>query len=137
MRRRVTRALEFDSFLKKKVKMNSPRDLLKGLLEYIEEQAKEIDPKAYHLSATKGFIRRNTELAGLPGLEFDLRPEGDHIWLHLARLEAHRPPIVPDLFRGLFKVNNDPFGASTTTRQGRRVSAVFLRIEYRAEEDSA
>ncbi|MGB5096437.1 MAG: AAA domain-containing protein [Porticoccaceae bacterium] len=91
--------------------MNSPRDLLKGLLGYIEEQAKEIDPKGYHISAAKGFVRRNTDLAGLPGLEFDLRPEGDHIWLHLARLEAHRPPIIPDLFKGLFKVSNDPFGA--------------------------
>ena len=49
------------------------------------EQAKNIDPKGYHLSAAKGFIRRNTDLSGLPGLEFDLRPEGDHIWLHLAR----------------------------------------------------
>ena len=28
----------------------TPRDLLKGLLEYIEEQAKNIDPKGYHLS---------------------------------------------------------------------------------------
>ena len=90
--------------------MNSPRDLLKGLLEYIEEQAKEIDPKGYRLSAAKEFVRRNTDLAGLPGLELDLRTEGDHIWLHLARLEAHRPPMVPDLFKVLFKVGNDPFG---------------------------
>ena len=73
--------------------MNSPRDLLKGLLEYIEEQAKEIDPKGFRISAAKGFVRRNTDLAGLPGVEFDLRPEGDHIWLHLARLVAHHPRL--------------------------------------------
>lgn len=102
--------------------MNSPRDLLKGLLEYVEEQAKAIDPKGYRLSAAKEFVRRNTDLAGLPGLEFDLRPEGDHIWLHLARLEAHRPPIVPDLFKGLFKVSNDPFGAPPALDEGHLVT---------------
>lgn len=98
--------------------MNSPRDLLKGLLEYIEEQAKEINPKGYRLSSTKGFVRRNTDLTGLPGLEFDLRPEGDHIWLRLARLEAQHPPVVPDLFKGLFKVSNDPFGAHPSLDEG-------------------
>ncbi|MDP1605097.1 MAG: very short patch repair endonuclease, partial [Rhodocyclaceae bacterium] len=102
--------------------MNSPRDLLKGLLEYIEEQAKAIDPKGYRLSAAKEFVRRNIDLAGLPGLEFDLRPEGDHIWLHLARLEAHRPPNVPDLFKGLFKVSNDPFGAPPALDEGHLVT---------------
>lgn len=102
--------------------MNSPRVLLKSLLEYIEEQAKEIDPKGYHLSVAKEFIRRNTDLVGLPGLEFDLRPTGDHVWLHLARLEAHRPPIVPDLFKGLFKVSNDPFGAPPSLDEGHLVT---------------
>ena len=104
-----------------------PRDLLKDLLEYIEEQAKEIDPKGYRLSAAKGFVRRHTDLVGLPGLEFDLRPEGDHIWLRLARLGAHRPPIVPDLFKGLFKVSNDPFGAPPILDEGHLVTWIALR----------
>ncbi len=102
--------------------MPSPRDLLKGLLEYIEEQAKDIDPKGYRISAAKGFVRRNTDLAGLPGLEFDLRPEGDHIWLHLARLEAHRPPIVSDPFKGLFIISNDPFGEPPTLDEGHLIT---------------
>jgi hypothetical protein len=38
--------------------MNSPRDLLKNLLEYIEEQAKEIDSRGYHISTMKSFVRR-------------------------------------------------------------------------------
>lgn len=91
--------------------MSSPRELLKGLLEYIEEQAKQIDPKGYRLSSAKGFVRNNTNLTGLPGLDFDLRPEGDHIWMRLARLEAHRPPNVADQFKGLFKISSDPFGS--------------------------
>ena len=103
-----------------------PRDLLKSLLEYIEEQAKNIDPKGYHLSAAKGFIRRNTDLSGLPGLEFDLRPEGDHIWLHLARLEADRPPTVPVLFKGLFIISNDPFGLPPALDEGHLVTWITL-----------
>ena len=104
----------------------TPRDLLKGLLEYIEEQAKNIDPKGYHLSAAKGFARRNTDLTGLPGLEFDLRPEGDHIWLHLARLEADRPPALPDLFKGLFIISNDPFGEQPALDEGHLVTWIAL-----------
>ncbi len=102
--------------------MPSPRDLLKGLLEYIEEQAKDIDPKGYRISAAKGFVRRNTDLAGLPGLEFDLRPEGDHIWLHLARLEAHRPPNVSEQFQGLFIISIDPFGAPPALDEGHLIT---------------
>ena len=104
----------------------TPRNLLKGLLEYIEEQAKNIDPKGYHLSAAKGFARRNTDLTGLPGLEFDLRPEGDHIWLHLARLEADRPPALPDLFKGLFIISNDPFGEQPALDEGHLVTWIAL-----------
>lgn len=102
--------------------MNSPRDLLKRLLEYIEEQAKTIDPKSYCISAIKGFTRRNTELSGLPGLEFDLRPEGDHIWLHLERLEAHPCPVVPDQYKGLFRISNDPFGPVPTVDENNLAS---------------
>ncbi len=104
----------------------TPRDLLKGLLEYIEEQAKNIDPKGYHLSTAQGFARRNTDLTGLPGLEFDLCPEGDHIWLHLARLEADRPPALPDLFKGLFIISNDPFGEQPALDEGHLVTWIAL-----------
>jgi len=115
--------------------MTSPRDLLKGLLEYIEEQAKEIDPRGYRISDAKGFVRRNTDLAGLPGLEFDLRPEGDHIWLRLARIEAHIPPVVPDLFKGLFKISNDPFGAQPSLDEG--YLATWMRSVIKLEPQSA
>ena len=113
--------------------MPSPRDLLKGLLEYIEEQAKDIDPKGYRISAAKGFVRRNTDLAGLPGLEFDLRPEGDHIWLHLARLEAHRPPIVSDPFKGLFIISNDPFGEPPALDEDHLITWIS---QYESKADS-
>ena len=89
--------------------MNASRDLLKGLLEYIEEQAKEIDPKSYCIATAKGFVRRHLELVGLPGLDYDIRSEGDHVWLRLERLAAINPPVVPDMLRNLCVVSNDPF----------------------------
>jgi len=98
--------------------MNSPRDLLKDLLEYIEEQAKVVDPRGYRISSIKGLVRHNDNLAGLPGLEFDLQPEGDHVWLHLDRLVSHHPPLVPDLFKGLFKAIHDPFATPPVLDEG-------------------
>ena len=112
--------------------MISPRDLLKGLLEYIEEQAKDIDPKGFRISAAKGFVRRNADLAGLPGVEFDLRPEGDHIWLHLTRLVAHHPPVVPAEFKGLFKISNDPSGALPALDEGHLVAWI---AQYESKSD--
>jgi hypothetical protein len=46
------------------------------LLEYIHEQAKEIDPR--RLPTRCGTVT------------------GDHIWLRIQRLEADSPPPIPD-----------------------------------------
>lgn len=89
----------------------NPRDLLTRLLDYIEEQAKDIDPRAFRLSSTKGFVRRRSDLAGLPGIEFDRNVEGDHLWLRVQRLNAYKPPSVDKEFRGVIRVNDDPNGA--------------------------
>jgi very-short-patch-repair endonuclease len=86
--------------------------LLTQLLDYIIEQDKEVDPQAFKLSRHKGFLRARSELSGLPGVDFDLKPEGDHIWLRVARLEAVRPPAVPEAVRGLVEVSDDPFAAA-------------------------
>lgn len=89
--------------------MNTPRQLLHGLLEYIREQAKDIDPKGFRLSSTKGFLRRREDIAGLPGVDFDIKVEGDHTWLRIARLEATTPPALPEDKRGLVSASTDPF----------------------------
>ena len=57
--------------------MPSPRDLLHRLFEYIGEQLKDIDPRGYRLSSHPGFLRRRGDLAGLPGIDFDIQVEGD------------------------------------------------------------
>jgi hypothetical protein len=88
--------------------MPAARDLLFKLLEYIGEQAKDIDPRGFRLEAHKYFLKRREDIAGLPGVEFDLKIAGDHIWLRVPRLEASSPP--PYFFSGkLFPLMNYSF----------------------------
>jgi very-short-patch-repair endonuclease len=93
--------------------VTEPRRLLQRLLEYIEEQAKVVDPRGLNLgnkglSNTKGFIRRGDEVAGLPGVEYDIRVEGDHIWLRVARFTPSEAPAIPEQFRAFIRASNDP-----------------------------
>src|SRR6266702_4637846 len=90
--------------------MTEPRRLLQRLLEYIEEQAKEIDPRQFCLGNAKGFIRRIAEIAGLPGVEYDIKVEGDHIWLRVSRFTPTEAPAVPEQFRAFIRAVNDPDG---------------------------
>ncbi|WP_201797481.1 AAA domain-containing protein [Mizugakiibacter sediminis] len=89
----------------------NPRDLLTRLLDYIEEQAKDIDPRAFRLANAKGFLKRRADLAGLPGVEFDVNVEGDHVWLRVERLQASKPPVLDEKVKGLIHVSDDPNGA--------------------------
>ncbi|MCD2451067.1 AAA domain-containing protein [Methylicorpusculum oleiharenae] len=97
--------------------MKSPHDLLKGLLEYIEEQTKDINPKAFRISSHSGFAKQSHQLAGLPGVDFDIRLEGDHLWLRIERLEAYPQPKIPDQLKEFLNVTNDPFQQPPTLEQ--------------------
>jgi very-short-patch-repair endonuclease len=90
--------------------MPDPRELLVCLLDYIKEQAKEVNPSGYRLTSTKGFTRQRKDIAGLPGVEFDIRVEGDHIWLKVPRLKAEPPPEIPKNYTALMTVSPDPSG---------------------------
>jgi hypothetical protein len=94
--------------------MPQARTLLHRLLDYIYEQAKEINPRAFRLTPAKGFLRRREDVAGLPGVEFDLRIAGDHVWLRIQRLQANSPPPIPEYEKGLFRVSEDPDAAAPT-----------------------
>src|SRR5438445_4483236 len=89
--------------------MTPPRDLLHRLFEYIGEQL-NIDPRACRLASHAGFLRRREDLAGIPGVEFDIQVEGDHVWVRIQRLEANPPPALQERHRGLIRVGNDPEG---------------------------
>jgi len=84
------------------------RGLLRKLFEYIEEQAKDIDPHGYNLSIQKEFLCTPNDIAGLPGIEVDLKKEGDHTWLSVARLEATPSPKPPKEILGFVRISEDP-----------------------------
>ncbi len=72
--------------------MSGLSDLLVNLLDYVVEQSKETDPSGFKLSGYKEFIRLKPSLSGLPGVDFDRKVEGDHIWMRVERLQALPPP---------------------------------------------
>jgi len=89
----------------------SAHQLLSKLLDYVLEQAKDIDPRGFNLSGHKGFKKAVSDLQGLPGVDFDIKIEGDHTWLRVARLEAIPPPSLSDeKLKGLIIVDSEPNG---------------------------
>jgi len=89
----------------------SASQLLSQLLDYVLEQDKDIDPRGFKLSTHKGFIKGKPDLQGLPGVDFDIKVEGDHTWLRIARLEAQSPPVLSDSrWTGVIVVGDDPNG---------------------------
>ena len=85
--------------------------LLSKLLDYVLEQAKNIDPRGFNLSGHKDFKKTRSELQGLPGVDFDIKIEGDHTWLRVARLEAFAAPALSDnKLKGLITVDSEPNG---------------------------
>lgn len=110
--------------------MTPAATLLYKLLEYIHEQAKDIDPRGFRLSDSKKFLWRREALAGLPGVEFDLKVAGDHLWLRLRRLEATPPPSLPELQKDLIRVSADPDGPKPTIDE----AALLYRLSQVAGE---
>jgi very-short-patch-repair endonuclease len=90
----------------------SAHQLLSKLLAYVLEQAKDIDPRGFNLANHKGFKKAKADLQGLPGVDFDIKIEGDHTWLRVARLEALPPPTVSEMLKGLITVEREPTGKS-------------------------
>jgi len=84
--------------------------LLTQLLDYVVEQGKEIDPRAYVLTGASDFRCFPKDLAGLPGVELDHKVEGDHIWLQVARLESTSPPVPDEQSRPYITISDDPHG---------------------------
>ena len=104
----------------------SGRDLLKKLFSYIEEHLKSIDPRGYHLSKLTGFKLNPDDLRTLPGIELDLKTEGDHIWLKIERLKATLPPQINDKsVQGLISISTEPNGPIPKANE----AAVLLQLD--------
>ena len=91
--------------------MHSPALLMSGLLDYLVEQAKDIDPAAFTLSKITDFKKTWADLESLPWIDFNVETDGEPTWLRVHRLEATRPPALsePELAPYLV-VSDDPFG---------------------------
>lgn len=117
--------------------MADSRKLLQRLLDYIGEQAKDIDPRGFQLSTAKGYIRRREGIAGLPGIEFDLKVEGDHIWLRVPRLEASKPPSLSTNQQGFFTISNDPDGPPPAIIEAALLHKINKLAEGKTPEERA
>src|SRR5580698_6602584 len=108
--------------------MPDPRDLLICLLDYIKEQAKQINPAAYRLANAKTFQRQRGDLVGLPGVEFDIKVAGDHIWLRVPRLVAEPPPPQPTQ-KALLRFSLDPNGLPPSIDEAALARQINQRVQ--------
>src|ERR1700733_4995924 len=109
--------------------MPDPRDLLICLLDYIKEQAKQINPAAYRLATAKGFQRQRRDIAGLPGVEFDIKVPGDHVWLRVPRLVAEPPPAPQPAHKPLLRFTPDPDGPTPSIDDAALARQIIQRIQ--------
>lgn len=116
--------------------------LLSRLLDYVVEQSKEIDPRAFNLATVVDFKRYPKDLAGLPGVDFDIKVEGDHIWLQVLRLDAKSAPkIFDEALRSFLTVEDDPSGQpprlnETALKHQRVVDGKTMGEQQAAAEDA-
>jgi very-short-patch-repair endonuclease len=116
--------------------MSDPRELLVGLLDYIKEQAKVVDPRGFVLGAASSFLRRRRDVAGLTGVDFDLRVEADHIWMRVQRLVAEPPPNPPESHKQFLRINPIPEGQPPSLDEVALTHALNLAIEERIANGS-
>jgi AAA domain len=115
--------------------MTDPRDLLKGLFAYIEEQLKDVDPRGYRLNRISDAKLIPSEVSALPGVQLDIRTEGDHIWLRVERLVNHPAPTVQDSdYRDIITVSPNPDGHEPVLNQPAIAKRVLLRLGKNSSE---
>jgi very-short-patch-repair endonuclease len=115
--------------------MTEPRDLLKGLFAYIEEQLKDVDPRGYRLSRIFDAKLIPSEVNALPGVQLDIRAEGDHIWLRVERLVSRPAPTVQDPdYRDIITVSPNPDGHEPVLNQPAIARRVLLRLDKNSSE---
>jgi hypothetical protein len=109
--------------------MPDPRNLLICLLDYIKEQAKQINPEKYRLANAKGFLRYFGDIAGLPGVEFDIKLAGDHVWLRIPRLVAEPPPAPAPVHNALLRSSADPNGPPPSIDEAALARQINQRLQ--------
>ncbi|MFC5463028.1 AAA domain-containing protein [Massilia niabensis] len=91
--------------------MPTPAQLMSGLLDYLVEQAKDIDPAAFTLAKLTEFRKTYADLATLPWVDFNVAGDEDSAWLRVHRLEATRAPALSEPELAPFLAISDDPGA--------------------------
>ena len=98
--------------------MSGLSDLLVNLLDYVVEQSKDIDPNGFKLTGSKEFVQYKPSLQGLPGVDFDKKVEGDHIWMRVERLAEIPPPQIQlKEIQRFFTISTSPGGPEPTINE--------------------
>lgn len=114
----------------------SAHALLTQLLNYVLEQDKEVDPRGFRLQGYKGFVKTRRDLQGLPGVDFNIQLEGDHVWLQVARLQAIDPPLVPGAqWKSILVVSADPLGPIPRVDESGLAHRILTEKEGRPDEE--
>jgi hypothetical protein len=114
----------------------SSSSLLTKLLDYVIEQSKDIDPRGFKLSGTDGFLRTSDDMRGLPGVDLDIKVEGDHIWLRVERLEVHNPPSVAPEWKEPLVVDTNPTGKPPSINEAALERHVAIPTEGKPQLDA-
>ena len=87
--------------------MNDPKARLVDLLEYIEQVEKL--KKTAPFKVPNDFFRAfQSDLRGLPGIEFNLVNGGDDVWARISRLTEEAPPEPPESLRAWVSITKSP-----------------------------
>jgi hypothetical protein len=86
---------------------------LNGLLDYVEALVKLDERPATRLAQHKladgsQFVLHQHELAGIPGITFDISDSDGPIWLRMDRLQRTTPPQIDEDSRAWIDIPNDP-----------------------------
>src|SRR5260370_41498142 len=87
--------------------MNDPQERLIDLLEYIE-QVEKLKKTAPFKVPSDYFRAFQSDLQGLPGVEFNLVNSGDDVWARISRVTEEAPPDPPDSLRAWVSFPKSP-----------------------------
>jgi len=88
--------------------MTDSTNLLIGLLDYIE-QVEKLKRKATYVVPSDPFAAYQTEIKGLPGIQFNLQSEGEDIWLRILRQNEISAPEPDEKLKPWISISKSPY----------------------------
>jgi len=91
---------------------------MSGLLDYLVEQAKDIDPAAFTLAKVSEFKKTYADLEALPWIDFNVDTDGEPVWMRVHRLEATPAPALAEPALAPFMtIGDDPAGHAPALKE--------------------